>query len=403
MNDLDQTTIAPTLFRRCETLDDHPRRSSAMRTRFSSVFLLVFFSTASLVAQNTATRPRSPQERAAQRLQAFKEKHRIPGLSIAVGQNGKVIWAEAFGVADLETKSAVTTESVFPLGSTSKTLTSLALGELVEARKLDLDAPIQKYVPYFPKKDHVITARLLAGHLAGVRDYNMAAGEYLNTKEFASVKDAVAVFKDHALLFEPGTKHAYSAYNFVLLSAAIEGASGKDFLTFVQDRLLTPLELERTGPDRASAPSPGLVTSYTNGLFGIAVKAPAVNVSNKWAAGGFVSTPTEMVKLGNAILAGKIVKPETFLLLTTPQKLKDGSDSGAGYAMGWRSGHRAFSPGNKLRVVHHGGAANGAMSFFFIIPERGLVVSMQGNLLFNPFTDFSNEAFAIAAIFLFGK
>jgi serine beta-lactamase-like protein LACTB, mitochondrial len=357
----------------------------------------------SLLLATVITFPLAAQPAAAQRatehLRGFMVEHRIPGLSIAVGQNGKVLWTGSFGVEDLDSKAPVTPTSVVPLGSTSKTLTSLALGKLVEEGRLDLDAPIQKYVPYFPKKEHVLTPRLLAGHLAGLRDYDMAAGEYANTREFPSVREAVAVFKDDPLLFEPGTRYAYSVYNFVLLSAAIEGASGRDFLTYLRERIVKPSRLERTGPNRA--PVKGLVTSYATGFGGIVVKAPETNVSNKWAAGGLVSTPTEMVRLGNAILMGKIVKPETFTLLTTPQKLKDGGETGAGYAMGWRSGtKRLSSSGRELRIVHHGGTAHGAMSFFVIFPESGLVVSMQGNLLFQPFTDFSNEAFMIAEMFL---
>jgi len=363
-----------------------------MRNRFITL-LLATVTAFPILAQPAAA------ERAAEHLREFMAEHRIPGLSVAVGQGGKVIWSAAFGVADLDSKAPVTPASVFPLGSTSKTLTSLALGKLVEEGRLDLDAPIQKYVPYFPKKEHEITPRLLAGHLSGLRDYDMAAGEYANTRQFASVREAVGVFKDDPLVFEPGTRYAYSAYNYVLLSAAIEGASGRDFLTFLEERILKPRKLERTGPNHA--PVADLVTSYVVGFGGFVVKAPDADVSNKWAAGGLVSTPTEMVRLGNAILKGKIVKPETFTLLTTPQKLKDGSDTGAGYALGWRSGQRKFaSSGRELRVVHHGGAANGAMSFFVILPEAGLVVSMQGNLLFQPFTDFSTEAFTIAEMFL---
>ncbi len=376
-----------------------------MRVSWMAPLLLVFCSLP--VLAQTAAPPVTPPpttlvtQRAADQLRAFMAERRIPGLSIAVGQHDRLVWAQAFGVSDLEAATPVTAESVFPLGSTSKVLTSLALGKLVEEGKLDLDAPIQTYVPYFPAKGHALTARLLAGHLAGLRDYDMAAGEYTNTREFRSIQEAVGVFRDDPLRFEPGTKYAYSAYNFVLLSAAIEGASGRDFLSFVNERIVVPLGLDHTGPNRQAAPAPGLVTSYIAGFIGAPMKAPATDVSNKWAAGGFVSTPTEMVRLGNAVLAGRVVKPETFHLLTTPQKLADGTDNGEGYAMGWRSGRRKISAsGRELRVVHHGGVANGAMSFFVLLPEAGLVVSIQGNLTFQPFTAFSEQAYAVAEMFL---
>lgn len=369
--------------------------------RFLSSLLLLLLVVASTPLAADAPQADSRLQCATKRLQAFMEKRRIPGLSVAIGHRGQLVWAEAFGVADLAQKTPLTSDSVFPLGSTSKALTSLALGQLMEEKKLDLDAPIQTYVPYFPRKEHSVTARLLAGHLSGLRDYDMQRGEYHNTREYSSVREAVAVFKDDPLLFEPGTRHAYSAYNFVLLSAAIEGVSGRDFLSFMQERIFTPQGMSRTGPDRRPAALPGLVTCYLTGFLGVPTPASPLNVSNKWAAGGFVSTPSEMVRLGNALLQGQVVRPETFALLTTPQKLKDGGDSGAGYGMGWRSG-RATLPvsGREIQAVHHGGTAHGAMSFFVLFPEVGLALSIHTNLLFNPFTDLSGEAFHIADLFL---
>jgi len=373
------------------------------------VELLLFSLAVGLTAQEAPARPAaptppSPSEQRLQcaraHLRSFQEKRRIPGLSFAVGHLGELVWAEAFGVSDLAGQTPLTTGSVFPLGSTSKTLTSLALGKLVEEKKLDLDAPIQTYVPYFPEKGHRLTPRQLAGHLSGLRDYDMKT-EYYNARDFSSVREAVGVFKDDPLLFEPGTKYAYSAYNFVLLSAAVEGASGQDFLSFMSSRVLAPLGLQQTGPDRRPASMPGLVTCYLSGLFGTPTPASPLNVSNKWAAGGFVSTPTEMVRLGNAVLQGKVVRPETFTLLTTPQKLKNGEGSGAGYALGWRSGRKKLPlSGRDLLAVHHGGTAHGAMSFFVLFPEADLVVSINTNLHFNPFDDLYGEAFYIADLFL---
>ena len=175
------------------------------------------------------------------------------------------------------------------------------------------------------------------------------------------VGDALAVFKDVSFLFEPGTRYVYSAYNFVLLSAAIEGASGRDFLSYVHERTAAPFGLLRTTPDRRTAPMPGRVTTYVAGWGGTPMPAPPIDVSNKWAAGGFVSAPSDMVRLGS----------------------------------------RSFAvDGRELRVAHHGGTANGAMSFFFILPEVDLVVALQVNLLFEPFSSFANTAYAVAGSFL---
>ncbi|MBL8113228.1 MAG: beta-lactamase family protein [Acidobacteria bacterium] len=340
-------------------------------------------------------------QRATERLRAFMEKRQIPGLSVAVGQRGQLVWNTALGVSDLQSNAPLTEDSVFPIGSTSKILTSVALGQLIEAGKIDPDAPIRTYVPYFEEKAHPITVRLVAGHLSGIRDYDMKAGEYHNTRRFETTREAVDVFLKDPLLFEPGTRYAYSAYNFVLLSAAIESASGQDFLSYMQKMVFSALSLKRTGPDRRPSPVPGLVTCYTAGFRGVPSVATPLDVSNKWAAGGFVSTSVEMVRVGNALLTNQLLRPDTLAVLTTPQKLKDGKETGFGYGMGWRSGREKLPlTKREVQVLHHGGTANGAMSFFVLFPEEKLVVSINCNLLFTPFGELATEAYAIADLFL---
>jgi len=95
----------------------------------------------------------------------------IPGVQVAVALKGKLVWSEGFGYADAERKKPVTRETQFRIGSVSKPLTATAVALLYEQGKLDLDAPVQRYVPSFPDKGYPITTRLLAGHLAGIRHY----------------------------------------------------------------------------------------------------------------------------------------------------------------------------------------------------------------------------------------
>ncbi|MBK8726892.1 MAG: beta-lactamase family protein [Holophagaceae bacterium] len=364
---------------------------------FATLFIPALFAQA---PATTAPETLAPEVRASAFLKAFRQEKGIPGLSIAVARGDRLVWREAFGFADLETKTPVTTETIFPIGSTSKALTSLALGQLVEQGKVDLDAPIQTYVKDFPAKGHPITVRMLASHQAGLRDYDMARGEYHNTRAFPSVKKAVKVFAQDPLRHEPGTKYAYSAYHFVLLSAAIEGASGQDFLTYMKAHIFAPLGLVSTGPDRGPAGTLGRVTCYTEGFLGLPARAEALDVSNKWAAGGFASTPSELATLGAAALAGKVVTRATFTLLTTPVALKDGRPSGAPYALGWRTWMQKLPSGREVRAVNHHGMAHGAQAFLVLFPEQGVTVSIQSNLLTSSYIDLQKAAFQVADYFI---
>src|SRR5579883_1591101 len=118
----------------------------------------------------------------------------MPGLAIAVAIDGRIVYEEGFGFADLEQRVPVWPSTKFRIGSVSKPLTAVGLMRLVEAGKLDLDAPVQKYVPQFPDKGSPITARMLAGHLAGIRHYR---GDEMKIRDhYMSVVDGLKVFSE---------------------------------------------------------------------------------------------------------------------------------------------------------------------------------------------------------------
>src|SRR2546426_9120253 len=148
----------------------------------------------------------------------------IPGVQVAVAVNGKLVWSEGCGYADAERQQPVTRETQFRIGSVSKPLTATAVVLLYERGKLDLDAPVQRYVPSFPDKGYPITTRQLAGHLAGIRHYR--GDEFVLNRRFGSVGEGLTIFQDDSLLFPPGTRFSYSSYGWNLISAVIEGAAG---------------------------------------------------------------------------------------------------------------------------------------------------------------------------------
>src|SRR5438874_290284 len=134
----------------------------------------------------------------------------IPALVVAV--DGRIVWSEAFGYANLATKRPTTPTTQFRIGSVSKPLTADAVAQLYEAGKLDLDAPIQRYVPTFPDKGAVITTRLLGGHLAGIRHYQ--GDEFTLNRHYATVTRGLAIFENDSLVAPPGTRFSYSSYGF---------------------------------------------------------------------------------------------------------------------------------------------------------------------------------------------
>jgi serine beta-lactamase-like protein LACTB, mitochondrial len=318
----------------------------------------------------------------------------IPGLSVAVARDGMVVWSEGFGLADVEQSVPVTPLTRFRLGSVSKVITAAGLARLIEEGRLDLDAPVQRYVPDFPKKEWPVTTRQLAAHTAGLRHYR--PGDYTGVlngaPHFASVRAGLVIFENDPLLFEPGTRYAYSSYGWNLISAAIEGASSEEFLRYMKRTVFDPLGLGIV-PDHVDAIIPHRTRFYAREARGRPLEnAPYVDNSYKWASGGFLATAVDLVRFGSAHLQPGFFRQATLDLLFTARSAipPDGRTS---VGIGWRIG----ADDRGRRVLHHGGTIEGGRAMIMMFPESRVVVAMLANLL----ADFGEqEAQRIGALFI---
>jgi CubicO group peptidase (beta-lactamase class C family) len=287
--------------------------------------------------------------------------------------DGRIVWAEGFGFADLEQRVAMWPHTKMRIGSVSKPITATALGLLYEQNKLDLDAPVQKYVPSFPNKKYTITTRQVAGHLSGIRHYeDREDAEVFNTRHYATVLEGLSMFKDDPLRFEPGEKYHYSSHGWNLLSAVVEGISGQSFLSYMQENVFAPAGMRHTIADLNAEIIPNRARFYVR-EDGKWRNAPYVDSSYKWAGGGFLSTPEDLVRFGWAIANAQLLKPETVTLFTTSQRTNDGKETG--YGMGW--GVSTDAKGR--RRIEHGGGSVGGASGLVVYPAQRVVVAMIVN------------------------
>jgi len=306
-------------------------------------------------------------------IDAVMQESGTPGMSVAVGMDGEIAWAEGFGYADVENRVPVREETKFRIGSVSKPLTAEAVGLLVEKGLLDLDSPVQRYVPTFPEKPWPITTRQVAGHLAGIRHYD--GDEFLSAERYETVLEGLAIFQDDPLLFEPGERFFYSSYGWNLISAVVEGASGEDFLTYMRTHVFQPLGMRHTVEDDNYRIIPDRTRFYDRSSDGRVYNAPYVDNSYKWAGGGFLSTPSDLVRFGFAHLGETLLEPETIGELWRPQTTSDGESTG--YGIGW------FVTVEKEGTVvqaGHGGGSIGGTTGFQIWPQEGVVVAITGNM-----------------------
>ena len=295
----------------------------------------------------------------------------IPGLSVAVAVDGRIVYSEGFGYADLEQRVAAWPTTKFRIGSVSKSLTAVGLVQLVEQGKIDLDAPIQKYVPAFPDKGAVITTRMLAGHLAGIRHYK--DDEFTISKHYEKVAEGLKIFADDPLVSPPGKEFHYSSYGFNLVSAVMESASGENFSAYMHEHVFAPLGLRNTVEDQPAEIIAERARFYDKPKDQPEENAPYVDNSYKWAGGGFLSTSEDLARFGSALLQPGFLKPASLRMLFTSQKTTEGKETG--YGMGWfvsksKSGQRIFQ---------HSGGSVGGSSQLILYPDAHVVVAMICN------------------------
>lgn len=356
-----------------------------MKTHFLFSIFLTFC--VSLSAQSQL----NPIEQADRIAQKTFEDNNFPGMAVSVWKDGKLVMSKGYGFADVKEEIKVDpAQSKFRVGSVSKPFTAAALAKLYEANKVNLDQPIQTYVPDFPKKKWDINLRQLAGHLAGIRHYK--GMEFMSNKYYPTVAEGLDIFKNDPLLHEPSSKYSYSSYGWNLISAAIENAADTPFLDYVAQSVFEPLEMDNTQAEHSNQEIENLVTFYIQTL-GKNIRAPKVDNSYKWAGGGFISTAEDVIKFGVAHLSEGYLQGETLEEWTSTQYTKDGK--AINYGIGWRSGKD-----KKDRVWYgHSGGSVGGTSMLLIYPEEKIVVvtlvnlssARMGNLAFRVANQFVSD------------
>jgi len=342
-------------------------------------------------------------EQARQIVRASAAGQNLPGVSVAVGVGGEIVWTEGFGWAHLANRVPVTPDMQFRIGTASQALTSAAVGLLLEKGRLKLDDEIQTYVPDFPEKQWPVTLRQLMGHLAGVR--NDAGGEepvHVEDDEKLSVRcprpvDGLQRFAESPLRFEPGTEYRSSSYGWILVSAAVEAAAAESFSTFMRKQIFEPLGMNNTAADSPIEPSPDRATFYFPRFSADPRYGPdegrEVDYSCFAGSAAFVSTPADLLRFVMAINSGKLLQPATVQLLQTSQRLPSGQETG--YGLGWDIETVALS-GEQTRVVGHDGDLMGGMVASLLMLPNGIAVAVTSNI---GYADTASIALKIAEAF----
>ena len=338
--------------------------STAMK-RAMVLILILFLSCACAAQQGTALEAGVDAA-----VKDFQARNQAPAITVAVAIDGKIAYSKAVGQADVENDLKATVETLIRTGSIAKPIAAAAALTLVDAGKLDLDAPIQKYCPAFPKKQWTITTRQLLGHLSGIHHYT--GNDFASTKHYAGMTDGFEMFANDPLLFEPGTKYAYSTYGYTVVGCVVEGASGAKFADYVAQHVLQPAGMTHTFVDDVAAIVPHRARGYSR-QEGRVVNAGLMDSSYKIPGGGYVSTAEDLVRFQLAMMEGKIVKASTAELMWTSQKTADGKPTN--YGMGF-----AVAEADGQKIISHGGSQQGTSTAMRLYPARKSAVAVMVNM-----------------------
>lgn len=296
------------------------------------------------------------------------------GASGAYTIGDSIVWKSAVGYADQKNNVLFKTSTKVRMASIAKSMTALAIMQLVEQNKLDLDAPIQKYIPDYPKQQGTqITAHHLLSHTSGIGGYKNTK-EANTTKEYASLSEALDIFKNRELLFKPGTKYSYTTYGYTVLGVILERISGQSFEEYMQMNIWNRAGMTETGVVKFGVAKDSQSLLYhRKGGKGKPKEGNENNLSNRIPGGGFYTTVDDMLKFGNAVLNNTFVKEETLGLMREHHSLEKVQN---GYGFGWF----LYSPmPNEGEVFGHSGAQMGCSSQLYIVPKTKSVVVVLTN------------------------
>jgi len=258
---------------------------------------------------------------------------KFTGVIAGISRDGNIKWSNASGFSDAKNKVAIDTSTLTRPASIAKPMTAIAVMQLVEKGAIDLDVPIQTYIPDFPvKKEGVITTRQLLLHTSGIPAYK-SFKETQNKTNFVTLSDALGVFKDRDLLATPGKAHNYTTYGYVVLGVIIEKVSGLSFEDYMIKHIWQPAGMTHTGIEYQHKTYSNKTLLYHRKKNGkIKHVEEANNLSNRTPGGGFHTTVADLLKFGNAVINNTLIKEDTLKMMLQNDGLKT---EGNPYGYGW--------------------------------------------------------------------
>jgi len=330
------------------------------------ISFLVTFCAVGLVAADTANFPASQID---QKISATLAAYGAPSVSVAIVKNGALVYAKAFGEANLAQQRAADLATRYAVGSISKQFTVAALLLAQEQGKLSLDDKVGKYLPQLTRANEV-TIRQLLSHTSGYEDY--APQDYMiaDWEKPTTPQAIMDRWAKKPLNFDPGTRWQYSNTNYTIAGAILEKATGQSLMSFLQQQILAPLSMASASD--CDAKSPQDATAYTRFALGPPREVAREGAGWYFAAGELCMTPSDLAKWDIAFLQKRLLSEKSYAEFTKEVKLKNGKETH--YALGLTLGEMQGMP-----TISHGGEVSGFLAMNTLFPTRSTGIIVLSN------------------------
>ncbi|MGB4847941.1 MAG: serine hydrolase [Saprospiraceae bacterium] len=294
-----------------------------------------------------------------------------PGAAVLVSRNGQVIYKKVFGMANLELDVPMQMDNVFWVASIGKQFTAVAILQLMEQGKLNLQDEITKFIPDYPTQGNSITIEHLLTHTSGIQTYSGMKDPEKKLNSDCTPDEVIDFFKNLPMRFAPGTKWEYSNSGYFLLGYIIEIITGKPYAEYLEENFFKPLSMTHSLFADDTKIIKNRVGAYSVGENGF-VNSRSLNPTIIYSAGAIQSTVEDFYKWQQAVHSYKLVKKETLDKAFTRYKLTDGKETDYGY--GWKLGYVYESPS-----IWHGGGIEGFGAAEIYLPKEDVFVVMFTN------------------------
>ncbi len=312
-----------------------------------------------------------------------------PGATALISRKGEVVYHAAFGKANLEHQVEMRTDHIFRIGSITKQFTAAAILKLWEEGKLSLDDDITKFLPDYPTQGQKITVRHLLNHTSGIKSYtSLERWDAQEHRRDLTPLEMIDSFKDEPMDFAPGDEFRYNNSGYFILGYIIEQVTGQEYGTYVEETFFQPLGMAHSSYDRTQNILPNRANGYGAGESGY-LNAPYLSMTQPYAAGSLLSTVADLHTWYQAVVAGKVISPESFALATSPTVLNNGKTEN--YGFGWSLSEIEGSP-----AFGHGGGIHGFLTASTFLPEEEVFVTVFSNCNCNNPNGVSNKLAAMA-------